>query len=128
MAIYDEAGAMTRERWNRIEAELKGGAEGFDRERTTDLVYCTLTELMADSLLRPGEGFPQTGFISQSDVSFERDASGKLKSCTLMITPIKRRGKNVGDSTKKPILIKANRGGSLRTAELLDILNTVAPR
>ena len=44
-----------------------------------------------------------------------------------MITSIKRRGKNVGDSTKKPILLKANCGGSLRTAELLDILNTVAP-
>jgi hypothetical protein len=128
MAIYDEAGAMTRERWNRIEAELKGGAGGLDREgMAPGLVYCALTELLTDGLLRPGEGLPQTGFISYRELSFERDASGKLKSCTVMIAPIKRRGKNVFDSTKKPTLIKANRVGSLRTAELLDILNTVPP-
>ena len=121
MAIYDEAGAMARERWNRIEAELKGGAGGFDRERMADLVYCTLTELMTDGLLRPSEGLPQTGFISQNDVSFERDASGKLKSCNAMITPIKWRGRNVGDLTKKPIMIKARRllanGGAPRYLE-----------
>ena len=44
-----------------------------------------------------------------------------------MITPIQRRGKHVGDKSKKPIVIAAHRGGALRTAELLDILNTVAP-
>ena len=44
-----------------------------------------------------------------------------------MITPIKRRGKHVGDKSKKPIVIAAHRGGALRTAELLDILNMVAP-
>ena len=127
-SIYDEPGTMTREKWGRIERELKNGSvTGFDSGRMTDLVYCALTELMTDGLLRPGEGVPRRGFISQSDVSFDRDASGKLLSCTVMIMPIKQRGKDVANVSKRPIVIKANRGGSLRTAELLDILSTVVP-
>jgi hypothetical protein len=67
------------------------------------------------------------GFIFQPDISFKRSASGKLESATVMITPIKRRGEHVGDKSKKPIMIAAHRCGALRTAELLDILNMIAP-
>ena len=106
----------------------RGAGGGFDRDLVEDLVYSTLTELMTDSLLRPGEGVPNKGgFISQSDISFKRGAGGRLESATVMITPIKRRGEHVGDKSKKPIVIAAHRGGALRTAELLDILSMVAP-
>ena len=44
-----------------------------------------------------------------------------------MITPIKRYHKHVGDKSKCPVVIKAHRGGALRTAELLEILNMIAP-
>ena len=44
-----------------------------------------------------------------------------------MITPIKQRGKYVENIQKKPVVIKADRGGMLRTAELLGILFHVAP-
>ena len=64
-----------------------------------------------DGLLRPGEIMPKKGFISQSNVTFERDGSGKLISATVMIVPIKRYGKDVGSTAKRPSVIKANRGG-----------------
>ena len=35
--------------------------------------------------------------------------------------------KHVGDKSKCPVVIKAHRGGALRTAELLEILNMIAP-
>ena len=60
-------------------------------------------------------------------MTFERDDNGKLISATVMILPIKRHGKHVGDTTKRPILIKANRGGALRAAELLEITSMIAP-
>ena len=44
-----------------------------------------------------------------------------------MILPIKRYGKHAGDTTKRPIMIKANLGGALRTAELLEIISMIAP-
>ena len=128
LAIYDEPTTTMIDKRRRMELVLaRGGGGGFDRGLVTDLVYSTLTELMTDGLLRPGEGVPKKGFISQSDISFKRGASGKLESATVMITPIKRRGKHVGDKSKKPIVIAAHRGGALRTAELLDILNMVTP-
>lgn len=128
LRIYDEPGRATPERWRRIEQSLAASSgEGLDYAKVTDLVYSALTELMTDGLLRPGEGVPKKGFISQKDVTFERDSEGRLQSATVMITPIKRRGKHVGDVSKRPIVIKAHRGGSLRTAELLEILNMVAP-
>ena len=105
----------------------RGAGGGFDRSLVEDLVYSTLTELMTDGLLRPGEGVPKKGFISHSDIPFKGGAGGKLESATVMITPIKRRGGHVGDKSKKTIVIAAHRGGVLRTAELLDILNMVAP-
>ena len=116
LAIYDEPSTTMIDKCRRMELVLARGA-GVE-----DLVYSTLTELMTDGLLRPGEGVPKQGFISQSDISFRRCASGKLESATVMITPIKRRGKNVGDKSKKPIVIAAHRGGALRTAQLLGIL------
>ena len=128
LAIYDEPSTTMIDKRRRMELVLaRGAGGGFDRGLVEDLVYSTLTELMTDGLLRPGEGVPKKGFISQSDISFKRGASGKLESATVMITPIKRRGKHVGDKSKKPIVIAAHRGGALRTAELLDILNMVAP-
>ena len=78
-------------------------------------------------MLRPGEIMPKKGFISQSDVTFEHDSNGTLFSATVMISPIKRYGKHVGDTAKRPIVIKANRGGALRTAELLEITSMIAP-
>ena len=128
MAIYDEPGAMTSDRWARIERELATGPDGsLDLGKTKALVYSALTELMTDGLLRPGEGVKKNGFIPQSDVSFDRDERGRVKSATVMITPIKQRGKHVENIQKKPVVIKADRGGMLRTAELLDILFHVAP-
>ena len=128
LRIYDEPGGMTPERWDRIRAELSAaGGGGLDRKKVTDLVYCALTELMTDGLLRPGEALPKKGFIAQSDVTFERDANGKLKAAVVMVMPIKQRGKALENAEKRPIVIKAHRDGSLRTAELLDILNVIAP-
>ena len=128
LAIYDEPSTTMIDKRRRMELVIaRGAGGGFDRGLVEDLVYSSLTELMTDGLLRPGEGVPKKGFISQADVSFKRGASGKLESATVMITPIKRRGKHVGDKSKKPIVIAAHRGGALRTAELLDILNMVAP-
>ena len=60
-------------------------------------------------------------------MSFDRDKRGRAKSATVMITPIKQRGKHVENIQKKPVVIKADRGGMLRTAELLGILFHVAP-
>ena len=128
LAIYDEPSTTMIDKRRRIElAFSRGAGGGFDRGLVEDLVFSTLTELMTDGLLRPGEGVPKKGFISQSDISFKRGACGKLESATVMITPIKRRGKHVGDKSKKPVVVAAHRGGALRTAELLDILNMVAP-
>ena len=128
LRIYDEPGGMTPARWDRIRAELSvGHGGGLDRAKMTDLVYCTLTELMTDGLLRPGEALPKKGFIAQSDVSFERDATGKLKAAVVMVMPIKQRGKALEEAEKRPIVIKAHRTGSLRTAELLEILTMTAP-
>ena len=45
----------------------------------------------------------------------------------MIITPIKQRGKHVENIQKKPVVIKADRGGMLRTAELLGILFHVTP-
>ena len=127
-AIYDMPGKRTPGRWAAIERALSAGrAGGLDRELVTDLVFSAATELATDGLLRPGEVMPKKGFISQSDVTFERDSDGKLISATVMILPIKRYGKNAGDTTKRPVVIKANRGGALRTAELLEIISMIAP-
>ena len=124
--IVDEA--MASERWARIERELATGPDGsFDLEKTKALVYSALTELMTDGLLHPGEEVQKDGFILQSDVSFGRDERGRAKPATVMIMPIKLRGKHVENRSKKPIGIKADRGGMLRTAELLVILFHVAP-
>ena len=93
LAIYDEPSTTMIDKCRRMELVLaRGAGGGFDRGLVEDLVYSTLTELMTDGLLRPGEGVPKKGFISQSDISFKRGASGKLESATVMITPIKRRG------------------------------------
>ena len=80
MAIYDEPGAMTSDRWARIERELATGPDGsLDLGKTKALVYSALTELMADGLLRPGEGAKKNGFISQSDVSFDWGERERVK-------------------------------------------------
>ena len=127
-AIYDMPGKVTSGRWQAIERALSvGRPDGFDRDLITDLVFSATTELATDGLLRPGEIMPKKGFISQSDVTFEHDDNGKLISATVMIVPIKRYGKDVGSTAKRPIVIKANRGGALRTAELLEIISMIAP-
>ena len=128
LVIYDEPSRTMIDKRRRMELVLaRGAGGGFDLGLVEDLAYSTLTELMTDGLLRPSEGVPKKSFISQSDVSFNRSASGKLESATVMITPIKRRGKHVWDKSKKPIVIAAHRGGALRTVELLDILSMIAP-
>ena len=127
-AIYDMPGKVTPGRWQAIERSFRAGrTDGFDRDLVTDLVFSAATELATDGLLRPGEIMPKEGFISQSDVTFEHDDNGKLISATVMIVPIKRYGKDVGSTAKRPIVIKANRGGALRTAELLEIVCMIAP-
>ena len=94
MTISDEPGAMTSDRWARIERELATGPDGsLDLGKTKALVYSAPTELMTDGILRPGEGVKKNGFIPHSDVSFDRDERGRVKSATVMITPIKQRGK-----------------------------------
>ena len=126
--IYDMPGKVTSGRWQAIERALsEERPDGFDRGLITDLVFSAATELATDGLLRPGEIMPKKGFISQSDVSFDHDDNGKLISATVMIVPIKRYGKDVGSTAKRPIVIKANRGGALRTAELLEIISMIAP-
>ena len=127
-AIYDRPGKVTPGRWREIERALSLGlSDGFDRSLITDLVFSATTELATDGLLRPGEIMPKSGFISQSDVTFDRNDDGKLVSATVMIMPIKRSGRAAGDTTKRPVVIKANRGGALRTAELLEIISMIAP-
>ena len=127
-AIYDMPGKVTSGRWQAIERSFRAGCtDGFDRDLVTDLVFSAATELATDGLLRPGEIVPKKGFISQSDVTFEHDDNGKSISATVMIVPIKRYGKDVGSTAKRPIVIKANRGGALRTAELLEIVCMIAP-
>lgn len=127
-AIYDEASTPRHEKCRRMELWMsRSSGKGFDLDLTEDLVYSALTELMTDGLLRPGEGLPKRNMISQKDVTFKHDAAGRLESVTVMITPIKRRGKHVGDKSKRPVAIAAHRGGNLRTAELLDILNMLSP-
>ena len=97
LAIYDEPSTTMIDKRRRIELVLaRGAGEGSDRGLVEDLFYSTLTELVTDGQLRPGEGVPKEGFISQSDIYSKRGASGKLESATVMITPIKRRGKHVG--------------------------------
>ena len=128
MEIYDEAGEVTATKWRRIENEFESGAVGgFNKDTVKDLVFSAVTELATDGLLRPGEILSKTDPIRQSDISFDRDRDGRLVSATVMITPIKRYHKHVGDKSKCPIVIKAHRGGALRTAELLEILNMIAP-
>ena len=128
MEIYDEAGEVTATRWRRIEKEFESGAQGgFNKDTVKDLVFSAVTELATDGLLRPGEILSKSDPIRQSDVSFDHDRDGRLVSATVMITPIKRYHKHVGDKNKCPIVIKAHRGGALRTAELLEILNMIAP-
>ena len=128
MEIYDEAGEVTATRWRRIEKEFESGAQGgFNKDTVRDLVFSAVTELATDGLLRPGEILSKTDPIRQSDVSFDHDRDGRLVSATVMITPIKRYHKHVGDKSKCPVVIKAHRGGALRTAELLEILNMIAP-
>jgi hypothetical protein len=83
--------------------------------------------LAAGGLLRPGEIFSKTDPIRHSDISFDHDRDGRLVSATVMITSIKRYHKHLGDKKKCPVVIKAHRGGALRTAELLEILNMVVP-
>ena len=110
MAIYDEPGAITPDRWARIERELATGPDGsLDLGKTKALVYSALTELMTDGLLRPGEGLEKNGFIPQSDASFDRDERGRVKLATVMITLIKQKGKHVQNIQKKPVVIKAGR-------------------
>ena len=92
-----------------------------------DLVFSAVIELATDGLLRPGEILSKTDPTRQSDISFDHDRDGRLVSATVMITSIKRYHKHVGDKSKCPIVIKAHRGGALRMAELLEILNMIAP-
>jgi hypothetical protein len=128
LAIYDEASTPRHEKCRRMELWMpRSSGKGFDLDRTEDLVYSALTELMTDGILRPGEGLPKRHMISQKDVTFKHDAAGRLESVTVMITPIKRRGEHVGDKSKRPVVSAAHRGGNLRTAELLGILNMVSP-
>ena len=128
-AIYDMPGKVTPGRWQAIERSLRAGRPGgFDRDLVTDLVFSATMELATNGLLRPGEIMPKKGFIYQPDVTFEHDGNGKLISATVMIVPIKRYGEDVGSTTKRPIAIKANRGGALRTAELLEIIRMIARR
>ena len=128
MEIYDEAGEVTATRWRRIEKEFESGAVGgFNKETVKDLVFSAVTELATDGLLRPGEILSKIDPIRQSDISFDHDRDGRLVAATVMITPIKRYHKHVGDKSKCPVVIKAHRGGALRTAELLEILNMIAP-
>ena len=95
-AICDEPGAMTSDRWARIERELATGPDGsLGLGKTKALGYSALTEPMTDGLLRPGGRVKKNGFIPQSDVSFDRDERGRVKSATVMITPIKQRGEHV---------------------------------
>ena len=78
MRIYDEPGAMTSDRWARIERTLATGPDGsFDLGKTKALVYSALTELMTDGLLRPEGGLKKDGSIPQSDVSFDRAERGR---------------------------------------------------
>ena len=85
------------------------------------------SRLAAGGLLRPGEILSKTDPIRHSDISFELDRDGRLVSATMMITPIKRYHKHLGDKSKCPVVIKAHRGGALRMAELLEILNMIVP-
>ena len=118
MEIYDEAGEVTATRWRRIEKELESGAQGgFNKDTVKGIVCSAVTELATDGLLRPGETLSKTDPIRQSDISFDHDRDGRLVSTTVMITPIKRYHKHVGDKRKCPVVIKAHRGGALRTAE-----------
>ena len=127
-ALHDMSGKVASGRWQAIERALSAERpDGFDRDLIADLVFSATTELATDGLLRPGEIMPKKGFISQSDVTLEHDDSGKLISATVMIVPIKRYGKDVGSTAKRPIVIKANRDGALRTAELLEITSMIAP-
>ena len=101
LAIYDEPSTTMIDKCRWMELVLaRGAGGGFDRGLVEDLIYSTLTELMTGGLLRPGEGVLKKGFISQSNISFKRSASGKLESATVMITPIKRRGNMLGVSRR----------------------------
>ena len=73
LAIYDEPSTTMIDKRRRIElAFSRGAGGGFDRGLVEDLVFSTLTELITDGLLRPGEGVPKKGFMSQSNISFKR--------------------------------------------------------
>jgi len=94
---------------------------------------------MTDGLLRPSEACPEGKYligenkgkrkcnIFREDVQFTRGADGRVVEAVVYIQPIKQYGKNVGNTDKVPIIIAADREGTLRTVELLDILfNLVA--
>ena len=74
-----------------------------------------------------GEILSKTDPTRQSDISCDHDRDGRLVSATVMITPINRYHKHAGDKSKCSVVIKTHRGGALRTAELLEILNMIAP-
>ena len=140
LRIYDDEGPLDRSRLQRIRLALSGNppywAGTFKKELYDDLFYSALTEFMIDGLLRPSEALPNMkdsdgkrvrSLIHRDDVSFEFGADGKLTKVQVMITPIKQSGSRISSTEKVPIPIAANRGGTLRSAELLHILTALSP-
>ena len=139
LRIYDE-GPLDRVRLHRIRLALSDNPSywtgTFKKELYDDLFYSSLTEFMTDGLLRPSEALPNMkdsngkrvrSLIHRDDVSFEFGADGKLTKVQVMITPIKQSGSRIGSTEKVPIPVAANRGGTLRSAELLHILTALSP-
>ena len=139
LRIYDE-GPLDRSRLQRIRLVLSGNpsywAGTFKKDLYDDLFYSALTEFMTDGLLRPSEALPNMkdsngkrvrSLIHRDDVSFEFGADGKLRKVQVMITPIKQSGSRIGSTEKVPIPVAADRGGTLRSAELLHILTALSP-
>ena len=131
--IYDEPGQLTDAKLDRMRTLLSRGSSSglFDKDIFDDLFYSSLTELMTDGLLRPSEALPEgkskeTGErkcnITRDDVQFTCGADGRVVEAIVYIQPIKQYGNKVGNTDKVPIMIAAGREGTLRTAELLDIL------
>ena len=136
LRVYEEPGPLTESKLDRIRTLLtRGRSTGlFDKDVFDDLFYSALTELMTDGLLRPSEACPEGKYligenkgkrkcnIFREDVQFTRGADGRVVEAVVYIQPIKQYGKNVGNTDKVPIIIAADREGTLRTVELLDIL------
>ena len=141
LRVYEEPGPLAESKLVRIRTLLtRGRSTGlFDKDVFDDLFYSALTELMTDGLLRPSEACPEGKYkigenkgkrkcnIFREDVQFTHGADGRVVEAVVYIQPIKQYGKNVGNTDKVPIIIAADREGTLRTVELLGILfNLVA--